>query len=256
MTRSSICLRLRTTGVVVFRAVVGTAWTLALSAGQIARERYNGATMNQAAREKIALVVFMALVVFAVAGSIWYMNVGHTWNVAANKIDDAAGSLDGYIALVYDGVAVPTVQEADSDKSPVTRHSVAKSYTEKKAATFSLNTVDKYAYREGVILKNKDKRIGVFSVYDKATANMTNQTLEYFNSCNVDMVVCIVTDSTLLQGKTTGIDVVIATHNEKKSPLGSTTNGTYSTNAPSTGKIGAILISPRNVVSSKDIDSL
>ncbi len=57
-------------------------------------------------REKAALGVFLFLAVAALGVVIAYIvTFGHSLNVAASKIDDAAGSLDGYTALLYQGTA-------------------------------------------------------------------------------------------------------------------------------------------------------
>lgn len=57
-------------------------------------------------REKAALGVFLFLAVAALGVVIAYIvTLGHSLNVAASKIDDAAGSLDGYTALLYQGTA-------------------------------------------------------------------------------------------------------------------------------------------------------
>lgn len=62
--------------------------------------------MKKLSREKIALVIFALLVVFGFGALMFYMTgVGHSFNVAASSIDDAAGDLDEYTAIVYEGTA-------------------------------------------------------------------------------------------------------------------------------------------------------
>lgn len=62
--------------------------------------------MKKVAREKAALVVFFLLGVSVLGIAIAYIcTLGHSLNVAASSIDDAAGNLDGYTALVYEGTA-------------------------------------------------------------------------------------------------------------------------------------------------------
>ncbi len=57
-------------------------------------------------REKAALGVFLFLALAALGVVIAYIvTFGHSLNVAASKIDDAAGNLDGYTALLYQGTA-------------------------------------------------------------------------------------------------------------------------------------------------------
>ena len=62
--------------------------------------------MKKVSREKAAQVVFFLLGFSVLAIAIAYIcTLGHSLNVAASSIDDAAGSLDGYTALVYEGTA-------------------------------------------------------------------------------------------------------------------------------------------------------
>ena len=65
--------------------------------------------MSVKSREKIALFVFLALIVLSLCGLGWYLVAGHSWNVAASNLDDTFGSMDGYTAIVYPGTAVEPV---------------------------------------------------------------------------------------------------------------------------------------------------
>ena len=59
--------------------------------------------MTKVPREKIALLVFVALVAVSFVGLSGYLALGHSWNVAASTIDDATGDLEGYTVIVYPG---------------------------------------------------------------------------------------------------------------------------------------------------------
>lgn len=72
--------------------------------------------MSSTLRNKIALVVFLALVVLGLAALIWYLSVGKSWNVAAATIDDATGQMDGYIAILYEGTLPVEVVEEDAEE--------------------------------------------------------------------------------------------------------------------------------------------
>lgn len=85
-------------------------------------------TMSNVSREKIALVVFVALIAVSLCGLVGYLAIGHSWNVAASNIDDAAGRMDGYTAIVFKGTVTPaeaekggagTAGEADNEGSEV-----------------------------------------------------------------------------------------------------------------------------------------
>ena len=54
----------------------------------------------------MALVFFAVLVVLGLGALMFYIaNIGHSFNVAASSIDDAAGDLGDYTAIVYEGTA-------------------------------------------------------------------------------------------------------------------------------------------------------
>lgn len=94
--------------------------------------------MKKVSREKAALVVFIVLGLSALGVVIAYIcTLGHSLNVAASSIDDAAGKLDGYTALVYEGTAesrretvVDTTGEKDGKLMP---RSLNKQSTQKNA---------------------------------------------------------------------------------------------------------------------------
>lgn len=69
--------------------------------------------MKKRTREKIALVAFALLVVFAGVVLTSYFSTGRSWSVAASFLDDAVGSMDGYTALVYAGV----IESEDEDEA-------------------------------------------------------------------------------------------------------------------------------------------
>ena len=51
--------------------------------------------MTAISREKIALVVFVLLVLVGIGSLVAYLSVGHNWNVTASQIDDATESSRG-----------------------------------------------------------------------------------------------------------------------------------------------------------------
>lgn len=73
--------------------------------------------MSYVSREKIALVVFVALIAISLFGLLGYLAIGHSWNVAASNIDDATGRMDGYTAIVFEGTVDPTLAKEDTDSA-------------------------------------------------------------------------------------------------------------------------------------------
>ncbi len=364
--------------------------------------------MSERSREKIALVVFVFLVVFAGCCLGGYLVAGHSWNVAASSIDDTFGSMEGYTAIVYEGTVDPRPAEASaaagaaqdakgrgdvggalagdvsdgsdapglagdapgaqdvdvagalSDgspdaasaaagaaaganaaagvdaaadaaagadvaidvatgtgadaaagaaadaavadandgaaaagaaaddaaadasadaatgadaaadaasgsavsasasaaKDPVTVEEARASYEEKNATVVTLDTAHIGTYRDGRILKKGDQRFGVFSVDEGTTLLQIKRHVKYFEEHEVDFVVALTSDKELLVGAASGIDIVISTQDENLFVMGETQDGTFFVDAPETGSVGVILISPSNVVSAKVIEEL
>ena len=286
--------------------------------------------MSKCSREKIALLVFVLLVLFAGACLVGYLVAGHSWNVAATNIDDTFGSMEGYTVIAYAGTMTEdeiesststskdeskkTPEEASADERAeadasadagagadedmsantdtdidtdidadetsdnitssedekqelltddttlddvqtddfVSVSEVEESYLDKGATVFTLDTENPEIYSEGMILKKNDCRFGVFSVTDTITLRDLKRQVAYFEEYKVDFIVAIVPDRSYLK-EVEGIDIVISTHASKLTSLGETQSGTYYVDAPLIGKVGAILISPSNVVSSKTL---
>ena len=62
--------------------------------------------MKKLSREKIALVIFALLIVFGFGALMFYLtDIGHSFNVTASTIDDAAGDLEEYTVIIYEGTA-------------------------------------------------------------------------------------------------------------------------------------------------------
>lgn len=286
--------------------------------------------MSSRSREKIALVVFMVLIVLSLCGLGWYLVAGHSWNVAASNIDDTFGSMEGYTAIVYPGTRTekpkvdegtglsqetgesspsgsdalggdaasdskdstslsgtseetqPVEESASSESSstlgdggvgtadssdasasrtassavePLDVNDVEKSYEDKSATVFALDTADLGRYEEGTILRKGSHRFGVFSVDEPTSSIILEKKIAYFERYKVDFIVVLTSDKKYVENMA-GIDIVICTQDEELFVMGETVGSTFYVDAPEIGKVGAILISPSNVVSAKVIQEL
>ena len=140
-------------------------------------------------------------------------------------------------------------------KPVLTVDEVQKSYEDKKATVFSLDTTDLGQYSEGTILKKGTHRFGVFSVTEPTTARSLAKQVAYFAEHKVDFIVVMTSDKAYVEGAS-GIDIVVSTQDEDLFVMGETIDGTFYVDAPEVGKVGTILISPSNVVSAKVIEEL
>lgn len=138
---------------------------------------------------------------------------------------------------------------------PVSPEEVQANYEEKGATVLVLDTADPSRYSDGVILKRGSKRIGVFSVDVPLSEKTAEARVKYFRDCKVDLVVCISSVRTYVRNLQ-GADIVITLQDEEVSTMGGNSNGSFFVNAPYVNSIGAILVSPSNVVSAKVIENL
>ena len=138
---------------------------------------------------------------------------------------------------------------------PVSPEEVQANYEEKGATVLVLDTADPSEYSDGVILKRGSKRIGVFYVDVPLSEKAAEARVKYFRDCKVDLVVCISSVRTYVRNLQ-GADIVITLQDEEVSTMGGNSNGSYFVNAPHVDSVGAILVSPSNVVSAKVIESL
>ena len=74
--------------------------------------------------------------------------------------------------------------------------------------------------------------------------------IAYFKRHKVDFIVLVTPDKEYAED-VSGIDIVVSTQDEDLFVMGETIDGTFYVDAPAVGSVGAILISPSNVVSAK-----
>lgn len=173
---------------------------------------------------------------------------------AGNPADE--GTASGAGGPAASGFASPGGSSASaSSKKGVTVAEAKDSYEEKGATVFSLDTVEPELYDEGTILKKGGHRFGVFSVLEPTSVRALEKQVAYFTDHKVDFIVVLTSDKEYVEG-VTGIDIVLSTQDEGLFVMGETMDGTFFVNAPDEGTVGAILISPSNVVSAKVIEEL
>lgn len=199
-------------------------------------------------------------------------------NLAGQTHNDEASGLTSDVGNV--AAPVPDVSERDDSESdrtsdnttvlkaatvrggmdvaksqPVSPEEVQANYEEKGATVLVLDTADSSQYSDGVILKRGSKRIGVFSVDVPLSEKAAEARVKYFRDCKVDLVVCISSVRAYVRNLQ-GADIVITLQDEEVSTMGGNSNGSFFVNSPHVNSVGAILVSPSNVVSAKVIESL
>lgn len=141
------------------------------------------------------------------------------------------------------------------EKEPVALSDVDALYQAKGANVISLHTADPSAYEEGTILKRGGKRYGIFSVTREYSRILIDEKVKYFTDQKVDYVIALCPEESYLKNAE-NIDIVITTADSTISSMGESRNGAFYVSTPKIGSVGAILISPSNVVSAKTISEL
>ena len=157
--------------------------------------------------------------------------------------------------LRFPGEAPLHPRGAQKEKEPVALSDVDELYQAKGANVISLHTADPSAYEEGTILKRGGKRYGIFSVTREYSRILIDEKVKYFTDQKVDYVIALCPEESYLKNAE-NIDIVITTADSTISSMGESTNGAFYVSTPKIGSVGAILISPSNVVSAKTISEL
>ena len=210
--------------------------------------------MEQLPRERIALVVFCACILLIVAGIAAYMFAGHSWNHAASRIDDAAGEMEGYRVVLFDGTAIPEQSRVNNhgllaDQSRAL-DSVEYEYRQKEATTFALDSMNLEAYAEPTVLERGGYRIGVIYIEPDDTTRTIQAHADYLESHGCNAVIAF-SGKALDEAECEGLDIVVDLHSDGSRKASDAKRDSTVVTMPCTGNIGAIVISPSDVVSFK-----
>ena len=229
--------------------------------------------MEKSTREKIALAMLVALGVLAAIAMGWYIFVGHNWNIAALHIDDYVGEMERYTVIVYDGVlprheevaqlidadpntSRPEASEGGGEVKEVTAAAVAADYLSKDASVLLLHTDDTARYRDPVILKCGDQRIGIFSIGGKYQFGKIRTSIAYLKSHAVDKVVIVSEDSALRKTQVFGADLVVFACDAAIKADGEYVGSVFYVDSPDPEEARAVIIAPNNMMTAKTVVSL
>ena len=210
--------------------------------------------MKPLPRERIALVVFGACILLILAGIVAYLFAGHSFNHAASHIDDAAGEMDGYRVVLFEGTGIPQTSQVDAhgfrERSAQSLAKTANDYRSKEAVAFLLDAQNLASYDEPVVFERGGYRIGVLSIEPDDSSKSIQSRLETLHGQNARAVIAF-SSKALNKAEADGIDVLIECY-----PAGERQKSNYERNTtvmrmPAVGSIAAVVISPSEVVSTK-----
>ena len=235
--------------------------------------------MGKRTREIIALVI-LALLGLAVLGAMsWYIFVGHSWNVAATRIDETIGEMDGYTVILFEGTTLPQNElsrlsdsqpmlddqnrpssqmhvEDTPPSEPLRASTVASSYRQKGATVFVLHPERASDYNPPLVLNKNGFWIGVFAI-DGATSHASAQyKASTLHKRGVDFVIGIANDARFIEQPASSIDILLCAADEELSSGGEYHENMFCVDSPYIGEVQSLIISPSNVIMSKTVTSL
>lgn len=230
--------------------------------------------MKSASREKIALVLFVAVIALVILCFAAYLIVGHKWNEAATTIDDATGDMAGYTTILYAGTAVPDfVDMTDSGaqaRPAVPVKLIAQDYRHKKSSVLVLDALNPDAYKSARVVVCNHRRFGVVSFQSGQSVTSMRKQVSALRARGAECVIALAPYKKLVDD-VDDLDIVI---NLNSVPAPGTARSAHSLDTISrrssnffgdqkahvfgsspAGTVKAIILSPSNVVSVRVIES-
>lgn len=234
--------------------------------------RYNSVIMKASSRNRIAVVLFVAIILLVIVGFGVYLVLGHQWNRAATSIDVAAGDMGGYTTILFEGTGAPAArnpEDADTEALPtVPLALVSQDYRDKKSDVLVLDAVDEGYYRTARVVERNGRRFGIISFDSNQTASSMRHAIRQLKKRNAQCIIALVPNRKLVNG-VDGIDIVIDLKTEPTSSLpksarksSSETGGsfgdrqTHVVGTSTVGTVKAVIISPSEIISTRTISSL
>lgn len=141
-------------------------------------------------------------------------------------------------------------------ETSVSVFAVQNSYLDKQAHVVVLDVEHPLTYNEKTVIRAGKYTFGIVSLDTiSAQPSYLHKRVNEYEECDVDFVVCIVNDVTLLE-EYEGVDIVISTQNEGFATQGVLLDKVFYDDAALVGQVGTILISPSRTITAKDASSV
>ena len=212
--------------------------------------------MQKRTREILAVALLGVFLVIGVGIMSYYIFVGHNWNVAASRIDDSIGQMDGYTVVLYEGTRPLTeasagrTQDADIDE-------VAQDYRSKGAGVVVVRASDMRRHHHPYIANRDGRRMGFLTADKGELRSDIRADVAWLWRFGASSTVAITDDDTLGQlaseGIVYGLSAIIYWGAGDSTPNGEYRGSAYCVRTPEVGQVGAIVVSPSGVFSTKVI---
>lgn len=146
--------------------------------------------------------------------------------------------------------------ENDEETKPISVFALQRSYVEKGARVFSVDVEKLTNYNTETVIRAGKFTFGILSI-DEVTAQESyfNKRVAEYKESGVDIIVCVVSDVSLLESYE-GADIVISAQDEGFAPYGALVDGVFYDDAALQGQVGTILVSPSRTITARDAVSL
>lgn len=162
-------------------------------------------------------------------------------------VDMPAGSSDEN----GDASASSATEDSAEQAETVSIEAVEESYRSKEAAVLAVDITDPARYEGDDIYLVKGTRVGIFYMPEGSSLVQLAERVEYFSQHDVDFLLCLTDNPDFIALDSSRISAVLAIGPDAGLPNEVPPSRTEFFEASEIGKVGAILISPDGVVSSK-----
>lgn len=151
---------------------------------------------------------------------------------------------------------VVSASEEGDDTASVSVFAVQNSYLDKQAHVVVLDVEHPLTYNERTVIRAGKHTFGIVYL-DEISAQPTylHKRVKDYEAADVDFVVCLVSDVSLLE-EYTGVDIVVSTQDEGFASQGVLLDKVFYDDAALVGQVGTILISPSRTITAKDASSV
>lgn len=153
--------------------------------------------------------------------------------------------------------AADTASNSENEEAkPISVFTLQRSYVEKGARVFSVDVENLTNYNTKTVIRAGKFTFGILSI-DEVTAQESyfNKRVAEYEESGVDIIVCVVSDVSLLESYE-GADIVISAQDEGFAPYGALVDGVFYDDAALQGQVGTILVSPSRTITARDAVSL
>lgn len=145
---------------------------------------------------------------------------------------------------------------SEEEVRPLSVFELQRSYIEKNAHVLTLDLEDLTQYNDHSVVRAGKYTFGMFSI-DEVTAQESyfQKRIEQYKALEVDFIVCMVSDLSLLDSYS-GAHIVISAQDEGFAPHGVLVDGVFYDDATLQGRVGTVLISPSRTITARDATSV